>query len=117
VRGVDPLLVERRLRLRAQELRSQITTLRARAGNIAATEVGDAKDAADASAQAVVDDAEVERDFAELRDIRMALAAIGEGRYGICTECGSPIDARRLAAQPTAFRCVDCQAVAEGGRR
>jgi len=114
--AIDPTL-ERRLRLRAQELKAQIGTVRARAGKSSAAEVGDAKDAADASAGATVADAEVERDLAELRDIDHVLTAIADGSYGVCRECGDRIDPRRLAAQPTALRCVGCQAVAEGRRR
>jgi DnaK suppressor protein len=114
--AIDPPL-ERRLRLRAQELKHQIATVRARSGKSAAAEVGDAKDAADATAGATVADAEVERDLAELRDIDQVLGAIADGSYGVCRECGSRIDPRRLAAQPTALRCLGCQAAAEGGRR
>lgn len=33
-----------------------------------------------------------------------------------CLDCGDPIDARRLAARPTARRCTPCQRTAEGGR-
>jgi len=113
--AIDPLL-QRRLRLRAQELRSQIATVRARSGESAPAEIGDAKDAAEATAQATVADAEVERDLAELREIDLALGAIADMSYGNCNECGSPIDPRRLIAQPTALRCRECQVVAEGGK-
>ena len=95
--AIDPLL-QRRLRLRAQELRSQIATVRARSGESAPAEIGDAKDAAEATAQATVADAEVERDLAELREIDLALGAIADMSYGNCNECGSPIDPRRLIA-------------------
>ena len=113
--AVNPLL-ERRLRLRAEELKNQIATVRARSGESAPDEFRDAKDAAEATAQAAVADAEVERDFAELRDISLVLGAIADGSYGICNECGSAIDPRRLVAQPAALRCRECQVVAEGGK-
>lgn len=116
MRTIDPL-VERRLRLRAQELENQIATVRARAGESAATDVGDAKDAADAAARNLVADAEVERDHAELREIEQVLGAAADGRYGICEDCGARIDPRRLVAQPTAVRCLVCQVLAEGGKR
>jgi DnaK suppressor protein len=112
--AIDPLL-ERRLRLRAEELKNQIATVRARSGESAPDEFRDAKDAAEATAQATVADAEVERDLAELREIDLALGAIADMSYGNCNECGSPIDPRRLIAQPTALRCRECQVVAEGG--
>ena len=111
--AIDPLL-ERRLRLRAQELTNQIATVRARADKDATTEVGDAKDAADVVARAAVADAEVERDLGELHEIGQVLGAIAAGSYGICVGCGSLIDPRRLVAQPTALRCLACQVAAEG---
>jgi RNA polymerase-binding transcription factor DksA len=113
--AIDPLL-ERRLHLRAQELRNQIATVRARSGESAPAEVGDAKDAAETTARATIADAEVERELAELRDIDLALVALADKSYGNCSECGSPIDPRRLDAQPAALRCRECQVVAEGGK-
>jgi len=113
--AVDPLL-ERRLRLRAQELRNQIATVRARADEAATTEVGDAKDAADVVARVAIADAEVERDLAELQEIGQVLGAIADGSYGICVECGRRIDPRRLLARPTALRCLACQVAAEDAK-
>lgn len=34
---------------------------------------------------------------------------IDEGTYGICKNCGEPIDWQRLLAQPTAELCIDCK--------
>ena len=45
----------------------------------------------------------------ELDAIEAALRKIAEGSYGVCDECGCQIPPRRLAVQPTAFLCVDCQ--------
>lgn len=39
-----------------------------------------------------------------------APAATGDG---FCPDCGEPIPPARLAAQPGAVRCVECQALAE----
>lgn len=106
--------VERRLRARAEQLRSEIATVRGRSGKPVAGDVSDAKDAADATARDVVADAEVDRDLAELREIDLALRRLGDGSYGICIDCGEPIDPRRVVARPVALRCVGCQAIAEG---
>ncbi|RKQ30891.1 TraR/DksA C4-type zinc finger protein [Oceanobacillus halophilus] len=43
----------------------------------------------------------------ELQEINEALHAIEEGTYGICTKCGADIPYERLAAVPTADRCVE----------
>ena len=53
---------------------------------------------------------EAGRDLEELQEIDAALRRIDEGVYGICEECGREIDQRRLEAQPTATRCIACQA-------
>jgi DnaK suppressor protein len=54
-----------------------------------------------------------EREAAELQAIDRALRRIADGSYGLCLICGARIPAARLHAQPTAERCVDCQARAE----
>ncbi|WP_256325786.1 TraR/DksA C4-type zinc finger protein [Sphingomonas sp. YR710] len=45
----------------------------------------------------------------EIADVRRALARLEAGTYGLCVGCGQPIGARRLAASPTAAKCIDCQ--------
>ena len=34
---------------------------------------------------------------------------------GVCADCGSPIGEERLAAVPSAVRCISCQAAWEQG--
>jgi RNA polymerase-binding protein DksA len=45
---------------------------------------------------------------AHLTEIDAALRRLDEGAYGICTSCGGPIGAARLAARPTAATCITC---------
>jgi DnaK suppressor protein len=105
--------LERQLHRRAEQLRSQIETVRARSADAVPGDLRDAKEAADANAQAAVADAEVELDLVELRDINLALHRIAGGTYGVCDDCDQAIDPRRVLAQPAALRCLQCQAVAE----
>jgi RNA polymerase-binding transcription factor DksA len=49
----------------------------------------------------------------ELRDIDDALRRLADGTYGICEECGKPIDEARLEAVPWARYCVVDQARVE----
>jgi DnaK suppressor protein len=44
----------------------------------------------------------------EIRQIRTALRHIESGSYGMCSTCGRPIGAERLAAVPSAITCVAC---------
>jgi DnaK suppressor protein len=57
--------------------------------------------------------AQEEREAAELLAIDNALKRVADGTYGLCLQCGTSIPTARLHAQPTAERCVDCQAKAE----
>jgi phage/conjugal plasmid C-4 type zinc finger TraR family protein len=43
------------------------------------------------------------------RRLRTALSRVSDGEYGVCSECGRSIPARRLAAVPDATTCVACQ--------
>jgi len=45
----------------------------------------------------------------EMTLTRQAILRLDAGLYGICTECGVPIDADRLEAIPAAARCVACE--------
>jgi len=44
----------------------------------------------------------------ELKLVDKALERIEQGNYGVCTECGSAINPRRLQAVPVAEHCIDC---------
>jgi DnaK suppressor protein len=48
----------------------------------------------------------------QLDDIAAALERIGAGSYGVCERCGKPIGTERLAARPTAVRCISCAGAA-----
>jgi DnaK suppressor protein len=45
----------------------------------------------------------------ELREIDDALDRLEGGTYGICLDCGRPIDPARLQALPAASHCIKCQ--------
>ena len=48
-----------------------------------------------------------------LRLVRRALARCDREEFGYCLQCGEPIAAARLDAQPFVERCLDCQSAAE----
>jgi len=52
----------------------------------------------------------------ELTEVTEALARVADGSYGICTQCARHIANERLAVQPAASRCLDCQSRAEHQR-
>jgi RNA polymerase-binding transcription factor len=44
----------------------------------------------------------------EIFKISAALVRMDNGRYGICSECGEPIEAERMKVYPYADECIDC---------
>ncbi len=44
-----------------------------------------------------------------LRQVEAALARFEKGTYGLCVQCGNPIDPARLEAIPYAQLCMNCQ--------
>lgn len=48
-----------------------------------------------------------------LARVKKALARIGIGKYGICDECGKPIEPERLKIFPMADLCVACERARE----
>jgi DnaK suppressor protein len=77
--------------------------------------VTDTADEALARALVDVDTAIIDRHIVELRDIEAARERLRLGTYGICIDCGDGVVFERLAAYPTAKRCVRCQQQREHG--
>lgn len=46
----------------------------------------------------------------QLVEVEHALKKFEEGSYGLCDNCGKPIDPARLEALPQASLCLDCKA-------
>ena len=95
-----------RLRQREQELVRELASGQQRAASENFRQIaGEAPDNGDASvADLVVDSASAERtrDSEELRDVQDAITRIEAGAYGLCLECGEPIEPERLKANPAA---------------
>ena len=102
------------LERREQELRRMIATEHERATVELFTDlegvVGDEADRAFAKTRAGVETELVDRHLRELDGIEAARARIAAGTFGTCPDCGVPIAAARLRANPAALRCTDCQA-------
>jgi len=47
----------------------------------------------------------------DLTKVEHALDKIQKGTYGLCDNCGKPIDPKRLEALPQASLCMDCAAL------
>lgn len=112
---IDPTLaatLQARLERRARELSGELAVAHDKwraSVEDDHRDVIDRKELAADQARAETDAGEADRDFAELQDVRAALARIAEGTFGECTDCGEPIAAARLQALPSAARCAACQ--------
>jgi DnaK suppressor protein len=50
-----------------------------------------------------------DRDRKLIRKIKDALVRIDEGTFGICEDCGQPIEDARLRARPVTSQCIECK--------
>jgi RNA polymerase-binding protein DksA len=102
---------------RASQLREEIRQTLLKSDHeqytMIADQVRDLED--DSFADLIVDVnlAEIDRDLQELRLIDGAMLRMGDGSYGQCEDCESPIELARLHASPFASRCFECQSVFE----
>lgn len=101
--------LEQRRRVLLDELREDAQRARSEPfGELA----GPAPDPGDASVADLIvdlDQAELSRELAEMRDIEAARGRLADGSYGVCSGCGGEIGFARLKATPAATRCIECQ--------
>lgn len=102
-----------RMRVLAQQVREELAASDHQHYRDLAGVVTDTADEALASALVDVDAALIDRHVAELRDIEAAGGRLEQEIYGVCIDCGDGVPYERLAAYPTAKRCVRCQQVRE----
>jgi RNA polymerase-binding transcription factor DksA len=102
-----------------EHVRAQIEALQRQIQQLAASEAaeggpaGETGDiAADVAAQETA--ALLADELAQhLAAVVEALERLDAGSYGRCVDCGSPIEPERLAARPSAARCLRCERAAE----
>ncbi len=108
------------LDLRETDLRGQVQAARealAERPNAHGRQVEDQGEQGEQRVRAGIEHTELQRDLQELSEIDAARERIADGRYGECIDCGQPIALERLKAQPTAQRCIACQAAYEKSHR
>lgn len=69
----------------------------------------DTSDEALLNSLSATNEALIQQNLQDVRDVAAARRRLEAGTYGECTDCGADIDYRRLLAYPTAKRCIDCQ--------
>lgn len=107
----ERLLQERaKLLLRMSEERGGLVS---RADMAAKHDVRDFENRAQAISERNDEFAMNEHETAELGAFDAALDRLDAGQYGECKDCGTTIPEARLAAYPTALRCIGCQTAFE----
>lgn len=112
--------LRKRLRDEHAELRSAVTGELARSEQGRYLELaGRVHDRGDEAVADLLGDLEIaalDRHVHRVRLVEAAMAAIDQGRYGLCRACGARIGSARLNAEPAAERCIDCQTAVESGQ-
>ncbi len=102
-----------RLDTREQALQASIAEERRRINTEALpqldADVGDQVDQAFVMTSVEMERGLIDRYTQELERIAAVRERLANGVFGLCVDCGEPIGAARLHAQPTAVRCTDCQ--------
>lgn len=97
--------VRTQLKERLAELRRRVGTIE---GDLGSTHDDDSQERATEIENDEVLEGLDEIGRTEVRQILRALNRIENGNYGICSNCGQPISAARLAAVPSTDTCVVC---------
>ena len=111
-----PLLhrdIAQRLAQRQAELRALLQSSLELPDGDDVPEVLDFKDVAAQDTRAKVDEVALAHATVELAQIVQALRRLDDGTYGLCEDCGEPVDTRRLRALPATPYCTACQAIHE----
>ena len=101
--------IEQRLAEREAELQARVRAAKEAAAERPSAQGGQVDDIGEDGEERFrtgIEHVEMIRDQEELGDIADALARMADGSYGECIDCGQPISAERLFAQPTAKRCI-----------
>lgn len=117
----DTTLLHRFSGLLAEREEELLRYLRATTGEAVASgdapvEMRDFKDIAAEDSRAAIDAAAADQAARDLSAIHAAQRRVEDGTYGICLDCGDPIEERRLAALPATLYCCACQSVHEKPR-
>jgi DnaK suppressor protein len=73
----------------------------------------DDADRASARTRTALETHMIDRYVRELAQLTAARERVNGGTFGVCDDCGAPIDRARLEALPATTRCIDCQNLRE----
>ncbi|MES2400849.1 MAG: TraR/DksA family transcriptional regulator [Pseudomonadota bacterium] len=103
----DALLEAREARL-SESLRQPLEQIIS-ASSDPTHEVWDFKDAASQESELAISESQAGRSAIELKEVQDARQRIRQGSFGLCCDCGEPVDLARLMAVPATRFCLNCQ--------
>jgi DnaK suppressor protein len=106
-------LLQAQKRTTVEEAEAEMKLLREQSVGDLAGEAPDTGDESVAMLISDIDNTMVQRHVNEIHAIESALDRIHERRFGLCSDCDGEIAYARLAAFPTATRCISCQTLHE----
>ena len=106
-------LLQAQKRTTVEEAEAEMKLLREQSVGDLAGEAPDTGDESVAMLISDIDNTMVQRHVNEINAIENALDRIHERRFGLCSDCDGEIAYARLAAFPTATRCISCQTLHE----
>ena len=112
--GVQHAEIRQVLKHKKQELETRLDRIHA---NLRRGTEADSKERAKQFEDNEVVDALGNEARAELKKISASLQRLEAGEYGICVECGLPINSGRLKVHPYADECIECAEFDEHRRR
>ena len=101
------------LESRKEQIEKNINGVNSELNEINSLELNDEGDHASANNNSMVENAIVEQQIKELREIEGSLTKIANNEYGICEMCEDKIGFQRLKVKPHAIYCIDCREIAE----
>jgi len=110
---VEPYKV--RLRAKEQELIRSIARVEVEGRETSDVDTQDPLDKANGNFAKEYFFQQSDADRAILGLVQGALARAQGGQFGICVECGQPVEAKRLEAVPWARHCIGCQKMQDKG--
>lgn len=107
---------DERLARREQELCAMLRTREEQSMSASQDETPDFKDLATRDLEQGLDEVQAEQAAIELEEVLAARRRLKEFSYGLCQDCGTPIDLRRLSVMPATRYCTACQSRHEDPR-
>ena len=105
-----PFELRSELLLKKEELTARLDRITA---NLRRGYEADSKERAKQLEDCEVVDALGNKARTDLEKISATLARIKTGEFGICINCGMPIDERRIEVYPYTLECIDCATMNE----